>query len=114
MVTTSNTSLTPISNAQLRWESDTPISVQFNDIYFSTESGIAETQYIFLQQNQLAQRFAQLKAGETFVIGETGFGTGLNFLCTWDLFLQHAPPQAKLRLLVLKNTHCISMICNGH
>jgi tRNA 5-methylaminomethyl-2-thiouridine biosynthesis bifunctional protein len=26
------------------------------------------------------------------VIGETGFGTGLNFLCAWQLFEQHAVP----------------------
>ena len=99
MAITSTTSRTNIAKTQLRWENNTPISTQFNDIYFSTKSGIAETQHTFLKHNQLAQRFAQLKAGETFIIGETGFGTGLNFLCAWDLFLQHASTQTKLTFI---------------
>lgn len=33
------------------------------------------------------------------MIGETGFGTGLNMLCAWVCFEQHAPANARLHLL---------------
>ena len=33
------------------------------------------------------------------MIGETGFGTGLNMLCAWACFEQHAPKGARLHLL---------------
>ncbi len=64
-------------------ESGAPESTQFDDIYFDTQSGIDETNYVFIQNNQLAQRWLELKK-TTFTIAETGFGTGLNFLCAWD------------------------------
>ena len=38
-----------------------------------------------------AERFAALHDAQVFRIGETGFGTGLNFLCAWRLFEQAAP-----------------------
>ncbi|HSH47367.1 MAG TPA: bifunctional tRNA (5-methylaminomethyl-2-thiouridine)(34)-methyltransferase MnmD/FAD-dependent 5-carboxymethylaminomethyl-2-thiouridine(34) oxidoreductase MnmC, partial [Halomonas sp.] len=34
-----------------------------------------------------------------FVIGETGFGTGLNMLCAWACFAAHAPAEARLHLV---------------
>lgn len=37
----------------------------------------------FIKQNNLANRFSKSKY---FVIGEIGFGTGLNFLAAWQLF----------------------------
>ena len=51
---------------------------------------------MFLQGNRLPERFAALSAGASFTIGETGFGTGLNFLCAWQLFGRAAPPGASL------------------
>jgi tRNA 5-methylaminomethyl-2-thiouridine biosynthesis bifunctional protein len=43
-----------------------------------------------LQGNRLAERFKLLPGGTDFAVGETGFGTGLNFLCTWQLFNESA------------------------
>ena len=89
-----------IDQALLHWdEHGQPMSSQFADVYFSSVSGMAESQYVFIQHNQLAERFAALKDGETFVIGETGFGTGLNFLCAWQCFLEHAPASARLQFI---------------
>ena len=69
-------------HAQLDWDVDgQPRSRQFADVYFANDGGLAETRHVFLLQNDLARRFAELSAGEQLVIGETGFGTGLNFLC---------------------------------
>lgn len=60
-----------------------PRSAQFDDIYFSAENGLAETEYVFLRGNNLPEAW---KGKKHFTIGETGFGTGLNFLTAWNLF----------------------------
>ncbi len=80
----------------LNWKDGLPFSDRFGDVYFSTDSGLEETRHVFLQGNRLAQRYAALSVGESFCIGETGFGTGLNFLSAWQLFEQVAPPGASL------------------
>lgn len=83
----------------ITWQDGLPYSPQYHDIYFSRESGINETRHVFLQQNNLAERWQALKPGGHFVIGETGFGTGLNFLCAWQLWDQTAPPDARLHFI---------------
>lgn len=80
----------------LNWKDGQPYSDRFGDVYFSSDSGLEETRHVFLQGNRLAERMAALSAGESFCIGETGFGTGLNFLCAWQLFEQVAPAGASL------------------
>ena len=60
-----------------------PYSEIFDDIYFSPEDGPAETRYVFLDGNNLPENF---KGKDLFTIGETGFGTGLNFLMAWQGF----------------------------
>ncbi len=75
--------------AQLRWdEQGRPVSSVFDDIYFSKANGLEETRYVFLQQNQLEHRWRALPdtAQTPFVIAETGFGSGLNFLAAWQLW----------------------------
>lgn len=62
--------------ADLEWRNGTiPVSLQFDDPYFSLEDGLAETRHVFLAGNGLPDRFC-----EGFQIAELGFGTGLN-LC---------------------------------
>jgi len=60
-------------------ESGTPVADHFDDVYFSNDSGIDETQHVFVAGNDLIERWQQWR-NPTFVIAETGFGTGLNFL----------------------------------
>jgi len=85
-------SSTGFQHAELDWDANgQPQSRLYGDVYFSRSSGMAETAHVFLQPNALAERFAALSAGERLVIGETGFGTGLNFLCAWALFERTAP-----------------------
>ncbi len=80
--------MTAITNAQLGWnEVGTPVSDQFDDVYFSNVNGLEETRYVFLTQNHLPQRWQQYDQ-RRFVIAETGFGTGLNFLAVWQWFEQ--------------------------
>jgi tRNA 5-methylaminomethyl-2-thiouridine biosynthesis bifunctional protein len=92
--------MNPISHAQLDWDDQgRPHSRVFDDVYFSDQSGLEETRYVFLEQNRLQERFAALADGGRLVIGETGFGTGLNFLCAWQLFEQHAVKGARLHFV---------------
>lgn len=71
--------MTAMKNADLHWQSSVPLNQEFNDPYFSLADGLAETEYVFLKHNLLPDKW---KSCENFVIGETGFGTGLNFLVT--------------------------------
>lgn len=64
-------------------EKGTPCSAEFDDVYFSNKDGLAESQYVFLQQNDITRRFSELPQHGSFSIAETGFGTGLNFFATW-------------------------------
>lgn len=64
--------------ADVEWrDSGVPVSVQFDDPYYSLEDGVAETQHVFLTGNDLPARFV-----DGFHVAELGFGTGLNFLVT--------------------------------
>ncbi|MGV6989477.1 bifunctional tRNA (5-methylaminomethyl-2-thiouridine)(34)-methyltransferase MnmD/FAD-dependent 5-carboxymethylaminomethyl-2-thiouridine(34) oxidoreductase MnmC [Testudinibacter sp. P80/BLE/0925] len=74
------------ASARLSFTADnTPLSLQFDDIYFSVQDGLAESRYVFLQGNNLLQRWQQ-HAQPHFVIAESGFGSGLNFFACVQLF----------------------------
>lgn len=86
------------SFATLSWdESGQPISTRFDDVYFSQSNGLKETQYVFLEANKLAERWGC--SSKAFTIAETGFGTGLNFLATWDLWQKTQPAATQLHFL---------------
>lgn len=79
---------------------NTPVSDQFDDIYFSTQDGLAESHYVFQEGNQLWEKWLS-HSREAFVIAETGFGTGLNFLAVAEKFKQFRAefPESKLKRL---------------
>jgi tRNA 5-methylaminomethyl-2-thiouridine biosynthesis bifunctional protein len=79
------------------WQDGQPVSRRFGDVYFSRESGLAETRHVFFDGNRLRERWAALAPDGRFTIGETGFGTGLNFVAAWALWDEVAPPGARLR-----------------
>ena len=58
----------------------TPYSAAYGDVYHSADGGPAQAQHVFLAGNELPARWARR---ERYVILETGFGFGLNFLVTW-------------------------------
>ncbi|CAM5221750.1 bifunctional tRNA (5-methylaminomethyl-2-thiouridine)(34)-methyltransferase MnmD/FAD-dependent 5-carboxymethylaminomethyl-2-thiouridine(34) oxidoreductase MnmC [Alishewanella longhuensis] len=75
-----------LSNARIHFNPQgTPVATDFDDIYFSNDGGLAETDYVFLQQNGLPLRWP-LHPQAFFHILETGFGTGANFLLCWQRF----------------------------
>lgn len=89
-----------LSHAKLEWrDNGQPVSSQYNDIYFSTESGLEETFHTFIKPNRLPERFSRLNTGECISIAETGFGTGLNFLCVWQLFDELATDGSRLHFI---------------
>lgn len=82
--------------ARLQWSDDNTLrSLDFEDVYFQSGCGLEEKHYVFLEQNRLAERFAALSE-DSFRIAELGFGTGLNFLLTAQLWKKTAPPDARL------------------
>jgi tRNA 5-methylaminomethyl-2-thiouridine biosynthesis bifunctional protein len=87
---------TPLIPAQLYWQDNTPYSEGFQDIYFSRQNGLAETQHVFLQGNRIPSRWRELPPDTSFVIVETGFGTGLNFLATWQQWRSLGPQAPRL------------------
>jgi len=78
-----------------------PHSLKFDDKYFCRENGLAESQYIFCDGNHLKDRWTKLipKDSHTFTIIETGFGSGLNFLCAWKLWEEAASPNWTLHYI---------------
>lgn len=87
-------------HADLEWDDQgQPLSKSFGDVYFSKANGLEETRHVFLQHNQLTERWQQLSENSFFVIGETGFGSGLNFLAAWDLWVKTAPSSAQLHFV---------------
>ena len=94
----------PASRAALAWdEGGIPVSTAFDDFYHSTVDGLAESRYLFLDGNDLPKRFrttaADSSSDNPFCIGETGFGTGLNFLLTWQAWLESPEPRPALHFI---------------
>lgn len=80
--------------------SGSPRSEHFDDIYFAVEDGLEETKHVFLAGNGLPDRWQNRQTGrERFVVAETGFGTGLNFLSAWLSFEAHASAEQKLEFI---------------
>lgn len=83
------------------FQGDTPVSDAFNDIYYSPEDGIRESEHVFIEGSHLVERIASLSPGETLTLVELGVGTGLNCLLTARAWLQHRPPGARLRYIAI-------------
>ena len=88
-----------MQHALIHWKNTRSFSTTFDDIYFNPTQGRAESDYVFLQHNDLNARFAH---AQHFVIDELGFGTGLNFLHTAQQFLRLAPPETQLDFMSIE------------
>ncbi|STT47330.1 5-methylaminomethyl-2-thiouridine methyltransferase [Klebsiella pneumoniae] len=75
-----------IQPANLEFNAEgTPVSRDFDDVYFSNDNGLEETRYVFLGGNRLPERFPS-HPRPLMIVAESGFGTGLNFLTLWQAF----------------------------
>ena len=73
---------TPVVPAELAFADDgTPWSARYADLYHSAQGGLEQARHVFLAGNDLPAAWA---GRERFVVLETGFGIGLNFLATWQ------------------------------
>lgn len=73
---------TPLTPALLAFATDgTPYSADYDDVYHSSDGGLGQVHHVFLGGNNVLERW---RGRERFVIVETGFGLGLNFLATWQ------------------------------
>jgi tRNA 5-methylaminomethyl-2-thiouridine biosynthesis bifunctional protein len=77
-------------------EGGTPFSDRFGDVYHSADGGPGQAAFVFLAGNGLPARW---RGCESFTILETGFGTGLNFLATWDAWRRDEARPAQLRFI---------------
>lgn len=92
--------LTQTDAPALDWSRpDTPAASDFGDIYFSTDGGLDETRAVFLNGCGLPERWA---GTAIFTIAETGFGSGLNFLATWQMWLKTRGPGQRLHFVSIE------------
>lgn len=70
--------------AQLDWsQPGGPRASDYGDVYFSVEDGLEETREVFLRACNLPEAW---DGKPVFVVGELGFGTGLNAVALWQLW----------------------------
>lgn len=101
-----------LTTADIEWRGPQPKSAQYGDIYFTSEDDrcIEESNYNFIQQNRLPERFTAFFNSDTtrFAIAELGFGTGLNFFCTADLYLRALHDRTTKHTATLQQLHYLS------
>jgi tRNA 5-methylaminomethyl-2-thiouridine biosynthesis bifunctional protein len=97
-----NTPWQPATAARLEWPDEGgPRSLLFGDIYYSRDNGLEESRQVFLRGNNLPERWRGWP-DEHFAIAETGFGTGLNFLLTWQAWLDTPEPRPALHYIAVE------------
>lgn len=70
-----------------------PLAANFADTYHPRSGALAQTRHVFLAGNGLPDRW---RGRERFVVAETGFGLGNNFLAAWAAWRED--PQRCARL----------------
>ena len=88
--------VTGIQAPELDWEGTIPRSRRYADGYYSRHDGLAESRHVFLGGNDLPARW---QGRRDFTVGELGFGTGLNFLATWQAWRETQPVDARLHFI---------------
>ena len=87
----------PLLPARLELNAEgVPWSAAYGDVYHSASGAAEQTEHVFLAGNGLPARW---QAARDFVIVETGFGLGLNFLHTWQRWREMRLPGGHLHFL---------------
>ncbi|KAA1182609.1 tRNA (5-methylaminomethyl-2-thiouridine)(34)-methyltransferase MnmD [Rhizobium tropici] len=88
---------TNAASPELEWrDGDMPYSAAFGDHFYCQTDGRLECGHVFLAGNGLPTRW---QGRQDFLIGELGFGTGLNFCETWRQWRQQAAPGSQLHFM---------------
>lgn len=78
----------PLSPGRLaRTSEGVPLAPEYGDVYHPAAGALTQARHVFLAGNRLPERWA---GRERFVVLETGFGLGNNFLATWDAWRRDA------------------------
>src|SRR6185369_13195633 len=84
----------PVVAAEIVFEDDgTPRSRAYGDVYHPRSGALAQARHVFLADGALAERW---RGRERFVVLETGFGLGNNFLATWAAWRDDAAHRRRL------------------
>ena len=87
----------PIAAARIVRSADgLPYASDFGDVYHPRSGAVEQARHVFLGGNGLPQRWS---GRERFVIAETGFGLGNNFLATWAAWRDDAQRCERLHFL---------------
>jgi tRNA 5-methylaminomethyl-2-thiouridine biosynthesis bifunctional protein len=87
-------------SAQPRWEAGHVLrATRFDDVYFNRDGGLAEKRHVFLNGCGLPDGW---RSAESYTIGELGFGIGLTFLATWEVWRRTHKPGARLHYLAVE------------
>ena len=90
----------PSPDSPLVWRDDgLPQSALYGDVYFSSTDGLAETRAVFLAGCDLP---AAWRGRDRFVVGELGFGTGLNIAALLDLWRREKTPGQRLHVFSIE------------
>ncbi|HEX3701074.1 MAG TPA: FAD-dependent 5-carboxymethylaminomethyl-2-thiouridine(34) oxidoreductase MnmC [Phenylobacterium sp.] len=90
----------PPSSAAIDWTAEgQPRSRLYGDVYFSAQDGLAESRAVFLAGCGLPDGWAGRRR---FVVGELGFGTGLNVAALLQLWRGRRPAGAKLHIFSIE------------
>jgi tRNA 5-methylaminomethyl-2-thiouridine biosynthesis bifunctional protein len=76
-----------------------PFSAAYGDIYHSPHGGPPQARHVFLGGNDLPRRW---QGRQRFVILETGFGLGLNFLATWQAWRDDSQRSRRLHFVSIE------------
>lgn len=77
----------PITPAQIDFSGEVPAAPAFGDIYHPRAGALVQARHVFLNGNGLPERW---RGRARFVVLETGFGLGNNFLATWQAWRDDA------------------------
>ena len=87
-------------SSPIDWTADgAPHSRLFDDVYFSSVDGLAESRAVFLEGCGLPGAWTGRRS---FVVGELGFGTGLNILALLDLWRRTRGIGARLNVFSIE------------
>lgn len=89
-----------MTGSPLDWTPDgQPRSRLFGDVYFSAQDGLAETRAVFLDGCGLPDAW---QGRRRFVVGELGFGTGLNIAALLELWRRARPAGGQLHVFTVE------------
>lgn len=89
----------PIAPASIDFDADgIPFARAFDDRYHAGAGALAQAAHVFLRGNGLPERW---RNRSRFVILETGFGLGLNFLATWAAWRRDPARSTRLHYVAI-------------